>query len=462
MTGRNRSGKDAQMSLRELRASSFGPDFLWGVAQSSFQTEGAWDADGKSPSCWDTFSQRRGTVRNNDNGNVACDFYHRYPEDIRRMREMGFRALRFSLSWPRILSRGTGRVNPKGIDFYSRLVDTCLENGIQPWINLYHWDHPQVLEDRGGWTNRDMNFRFEEYAHVCATRFSDRVSNWMTINEPIAMPLVGYLAGIFPPGRRSLTAFWKAYLNSAIAQGLAAKAIQGANPSNRITTIFPTICHQPLRPDHAGDVTFASQVDHLVTGFYVDLALGRGIRANRLPFFARRVERYLRDGDLERCAYRVDFMGINYYTRIVWKSLPLPFAAGLPVGLKRLGVAPEDVTQMGYQSYPEGIYQVIRQWASLGIPLYITENGSACEDARVEGRVRDVQRKRAYQEHLKQVLRAKDEGADIRGYFAWSYMDNFEWHLGYGVRFGLVHVDYATQERIIKDSGRWMTAFLNQ
>jgi len=401
----------------ELRAADFGNDFTWGVATAAYQTEGAYDLDGRRMSVWDTFSHTDGNVKNNQTGDTACDFYHLYPGDISIIRDLDFNAFRFSLSWSRIVPNGKTGVNQKGIDFYHRVIDTCLEKGIVPWITLYHWDLPQDLEDQGGWRNRDVVKRFSDYVSVCANAYGDKVKHWMVLNEPFAFTALGYMLGMHAPGRYGLKNF------------------------------LPAVHHAVVK-----------RYDAFLNRLFIEPSLGMGYPVADLPFL-HRIGKYILTNDESLMKFNFDFTGVQNYTRtVVQSNLIIPYLLGSPVSPKRRKVG--QITEMGWEVYPEGIYRALKYLAKYPVrDIYVTENGAAFKDVLIEGRIHDIDRIEFYKAYLQQVLKAKREGVNVKGYFAWSLLDNFEWAEGYRPRFGLVYVDFASQKRYIKDSGLWFKNF---
>ncbi len=448
----------------DLARADFGDDFTWGVAHAAYQVEGAWNRDGKGPSIWDTFAHGRSRVpgrrriRDGSDGDVACDFYHRYESDTDLVRELGFDAQRFSISWPRVLPNGTGRVNHAGLDFYDRVVDACLERGVEPWVTLYHWDLPEDLHRRGGWTDRSVLGWFEEYVDVVAARLGDRVRHWMVVNEPASFTLAGYLAGHHAPGVRSPLKFLAAVHHVNLCQAVGARAIRAHAPDAAVGTT-----HVITPPRTTGDgprhQRAARALDAVANRLFLEPNFGLGYPVDDAPFL-RLVDRFRRDGDDRAVEVEWDFLGVQYYTRALVHPFPNPLFPGLPAMSKDHRTY--DLTAMGWEVQPDGIHQALTQVHAYGkVPrLHVTENGAAFPD-RLEGdRVRDPRRTDFYRAHLAEVRRAQRDGVPVHGYFCWSLMDNFEWAEGYVPRFGLVYVDYATQRRVVKDSGRWFQAFL--
>ena len=441
-------------------AEDFGEDFLWGAATAAYQIEGAWNADGKGPSIWDTFSHKRGNVKNNDNGDVACDFYNRYDSDIGLLKDMNMDVFRFSTAWSRVLPEGIGNVNQKGLDFYHRVIDSCLEKGVEPWLTLYHWDLPQALEDRGGWQNRDITNWFEEYTNLITRTYGDKVKNWMVMNEQASFTIVGYMLGMHAPGKMWPKNFLPTAHHSTLCQADGGRIIRANVPDANVGTTFSCSPIDPVNDKHRHDET-TKRFDALVNRLYIEPPQGLGYPMEDLPML-RKMEQYILDGDMKRVEFDFDFYGLQNYTRMVTKANGIiPWMVGTPVPPKKLKPRPE-ITEMNWEVYPEGIYEMLKYFDKYeGIKkIIVTENGCAFPDKVENGRVHDHERKKFYQDYLRNVLRAKTEGVNVAGYFAWSLLDNFEWAEGYDARFGLVHVDFETLERTLKDSGLWFKEFL--
>ena len=459
---------------------TFPKDFIWGVATSAYQIEGAWNEDGRGASIWDTFSHTPGRVVNNENGDVAADHYHRWKEDIALLSDMGIQAYRFSTAWPRILPEGTGKVNKKGLDFYDRIVDELLKRKIEPYVCLFHWDLPQTLQDKGGWPNRDTSAHFAEYARVVAGRLGDRVKVWFTHNEPWVAAFVGHFLGDHAPGKKDIGAAVKSLHHILLSHGLAADAIRAE--IKRPVKIGITLNLNPVHPatDSKKDHEAAERVDMFMNRIVLEPLL-KGTSPIQESSIAKLLTgKLIHEGDLEKI-YRLDILGVNYYSRAVMKHDSV-----FPV-VNVAQVQPEGNEYSGmWEIYPEGMYETLKmvwdyfppsppspsrstpvglpitplQGASRGeggrVEIMVTENGVPVPDGvDFDGRVRDERRIRYLQNHIAQVHRAMKDGIPVKGYFHWSLMDNFEWHLGYGQRFGLVYVDWKTQKRIMKDSGRW-------
>ncbi|WP_187264623.1 GH1 family beta-glucosidase [Pontibacter beigongshangensis] len=441
-----------------MNKNAFGEDFNWGVSTAAYQIEGAHEAEGKGASIWDVFSGTKGKVKLNHNGNLACDFFNRYPDDLQLMQIMHIPNFRFSLSWSRLLPDGYGRLNKAGLDYYNRLIDHCLELGITPWVTLYHWDLPHALEMQGGWTNRLVLEWFQEYAALCVSQFGDRVKHWMVLNEPMVFTGAGYFLGVHAPGRRGFGSFVPAVHHAALCQAIGGRTIRSLQPETTIGTTFSCSYIEPFRP-HEKDVRAARRVDALLNRLFLEPALGLGYPLDDLKFM-RRIEKYMQPGDEEMLAFDFDFIGVQNYTREVVKySFWTPFLQASLVPPRKRNVP---YTLMNWEVYPESIYHILQQFSRYpNIPkLIVTENGAAFPDQLLNGQVHDPQRVSFLQQYLQQVLRAKEEGAKVAGYFVWSFVDNFEWAEGYDPRFGLVHVDYETLQRTIKSSGYWYRDFL--
>lgn len=444
----------------ELRCSDFGRDFLWGVSTSAYQTEGAYNLDGKGLSVWDRFSRKEGKIKNDQTADISCDFYHKYPGDINTIRDLNFDAFRFSLSWPRILPSGKTSINKKGIEFYHRVIDTCLERGIIPWITLYHWDLPQDLEDQGGWRSRDIVNWFSEYVFLCAETFGDKVKHWMVLNEPVAFTTLGYLLGIHAPGKYGLKNFIPAVHHVALCQGIGGRILKENISSARVGTTY-SISVVDAFNQNEDDFLAVKRYDALLNRLFIEPVLGLGYPISDLPFL-NHIEKHILTKDDSLMKFDFDFIGIQNYSRIVVKSNQLiPYVHGLPVSPKRRKV--DQITEMGWEVYPEGIYRALKYYEKYSInDIYITENGAAFKDVLMQGKVHDIDRTKFFKEYLTQILKAKKEGINVKGFFVWSLMDNFEWAEGYNPRFGLVYVDFKSQKRYIKNSGLWFKNFLNK
>ncbi len=436
----------------------FGDDFKWGVSTAAYQIEGAHDLDGKGPSIWDVFSHTKGKIYKGQNADETCDFYHHYAQDIALMNAMNIPHFRFSLSWSRILPHGTGTINYKGIEFYNKVINFCLELGITPWVTLYHWDLPQALEVKGGWTNREIVNWFSEYVSVCVKAFGNRVKHWMVLNEPLVFTGAGYFLGIHAPGRKGLNNFLSAAHHAALCQAEGARIIRSLSPQSKVGTTFSCSFIQALKPTEA-DHRAAVRVDALVNRLFIEPLVGEGYPVNDFKLL-QRLEQFVKDGDEAHLQHNMDFIGVQNYTReIVTHSFAKPLIWARIVDAKCRNA---DHTAMNWEVYPECIYEMLKKFGSYKNvnELIVTENGAAFPDLVINGECNDFKRKQYLQQHIQQVLRAKNEGVNVNGYFVWSFTDNFEWAEGYQPAFGLVHIDFKTQKRLIKSSGHWYSEFI--
>ena len=431
----------------------FPEGFLWGATTSAHQIEGAAAADGKGPSIWDIYERRPGNIRTGETAAVACDHYRRFREDVGLMADLGLKAYQFSIAWPRVMPDGRGRLNPKGMDFYDRLVDALLEAGIRPFAMLYHWDLPQALQEKlGGWANRQVAVLFAEYAAAMAHRLGDRVVDWVTHDEP-GVTMEAYVEGGFAPGIVNKRHGYQVAHNVLLSHGLAVEALRANCPAKPsvgiIQDIWPVHPASDSRQDReAAEWRWELRWDWLLS----PIAFGR--YPERAMDMLGDDKPVVEPGDMSIIAAPMDFMGVNYYSRIV---------AGSRGEVAR--VAGSQYTDMGWEIYPEGMYEVlklVRDLYKLG-PIFIAESGAAfADEVTHDGMVHDPRRMEYHATHLAQVHRAIADGMDVRGYFAWSLMDNFEWSHGFSKRFGLTYVDYPTQRRIIKDSGRWYAKVIEE
>jgi len=430
-------------------ARAFPSDFVWGAATAAYQVEGAATEDGRGESIWDRFSATPGNVANDDTGAIACDTYHRYAEDIRLMRTLGIGAFRLSVAWPRILPEGRGPVNRAGLDFYDRLVDDLLANGLDPYVTLYHWDLPQALEENGGWPVRDTVDAFTEYTEAVVARLGDRVRHWITQNEPWVISWLGYGLGVHAPGRTSDSDALAAGHHILLAHGRAAEVLRREAPDSEVGIAVDLVPMYPFS-DTEADIEAAHREDGFRNRWFLDAVLGRGYPEDMLERYAE-ILPPIADGDLETIAAPLDFLGINYYTRNVVRA-----------GVGEVAMEGAEHTDMGWEVYPDGLRDLlVRLHAEYELPdLYITENGAAFPDSRNNGTVRDPRRIAYLGGHLDAVASAIADGVPVRGYFLWSLLDNFEWAFGYSRRFGIVYVDFETLERVPKDSFAWYRDFI--
>ena len=433
--------------MQDLTA--FGPDFVWGVATSAYQIEGAVAEDGRRPSIWDTFSRVPGAVAGGDTGDVACDHYHRWPEDVALLSRLGVTGYRFSVAWPRVVPGGTGPVNPRGLAFYDRLVDALLDAGIRPFVTLYHWDLPQALQDRGGWPERATAEAFADYAGVVAAALGDRVTDWATLNEPLCSAWIGHLEGRMAPGWTDLTAAVRASFHLHLGHGLAVRAVRANAALTASVGIVNNLSPCEPASDQPEDVAAARRADGHTNRWWLDPIHGRGYPEDMLRVYG--VDLPERGDDLVTIAEPLDWLGVNYYFRDVVADDP----AGPAPHTRAVRVPGSRRTAMDWEVHPAGLTELLlrltREYHAHR--LYVTENGSAYRDRVDAGRVDDPERTRYLEEHLAACAAAVRRGAPLAGYFAWSLLDNFEWAYGYDKRFGLVHVDYPTQTRTVKASG---------
>jgi len=435
----------------------FPPEFMFGTATAAYQIEGGWDADGKGPSTWDTFSHTPGRIRNGETGDVACNTYFDFQTDIDIMAELGLNAYRFSTSWARLLPEGRGRVNPAGLDYYNRLVDALLEKSITPFITLFHWDMPQALEDLcGGFSGRDGAYYFADYAEVVVKTLGDRVDHWITLNEPWEHAMFGHFLGEHAPGKRSPWLYFKTAHHQLLGHGLAVERIKALSPDSQVGI---TLSQFPLYPvqDTPKDRQAAEFADLFINSFYLD-ALFHGQYPQKLWQRLWLFKPPIRSGDMEIINRPFDFLGVNYYSRLFARHIwYLPFFRSWVDREAPPDPAYIEDPQLGAGAYPGGLCELAARYRQdYGNPVvYITENGTGGED-KIEGdRVRDPHRQYYLQAYLGKLSQAIRDGSDIRGYFVWTMMDNFEWNSGFDFRMGLVYVDHATQKRIIKDSAFW-------
>jgi beta-glucosidase len=423
-------------------------DFVWGVSTASYQIEGAVQEGGRGPSIWDRFCRQRGRIANGDTGDVACDHYHRYAEDIDLMRALGVGAYRFSVAWPRILPSGRGAANVAGVAFYDRLIDALLAAGIEPWLCLYHWDLPQALDDRGGWISRDCALWFADYVAVVARRFGDRVKRFATFNEPSVFTLLGYAWGLHAPGIADRTAHLRAIHHVNLGHGAGVEVLRSLVPAASIGAIHN---YQPCypSPDTAENAAAAQLLDAYWNGAFPDPQL----LASYPPSIAGAIEPYQQPGDIAAICRSIDWFGLNHYSPIYCKadaSAHLGFSfSNAPAHLDRTGI--------GWPIYPDGFRETLTKVADrYRLPIYVLENGyGGPEQPDASGEIKDLARIEYLQAYTQAMKAAIGAGADVRGYFAWSLLDNFEWAEGYLQRFGLIHVDYASQRRTPKASAGW-------
>jgi beta-glucosidase len=438
---------------------------MWGVSTSAYQIEGSVDADGRGPSIWDTYSHTPGKIDGGGTGDVACDHYRRWPEDVDLIASLNVNTYRFSLAWPRLFPDGRRR-EQRGFDHYSRLIDALLERGIEPVVTLYHWDLPQALEDVGGWKSRETTERFAEYAAAAFDAYGDRVQWWLTINEPWIIGLLGYLHGLHAPGYSDdVLGEVTVFHHLLLAHGRAVQEYRAGGHTGNVGLAPNLAPHYPAS-DHPADVEVAHASDGYVNRWFLDAAFEGAYPEDMKARYEELLGplEFIRDGDLEVIAQPTDFLGVNYYAPRVMEAVPgdkpWPWRVIVPQGVQTTGGFTDGVarTEAGTPIVPAAftdlLVRVTRDYG--GIPILITENGAVFDDEPgPDGRVRDERRVAFIHDHLAAVHDAVEQGANVIGYCHWSLLDNFEWKLGYAQRFGLVHVDYQTQKRTVKDSGRY-------
>lgn len=442
-----------------IHSSMFDPNFIWGVSTAAYQIEGAHLHEGKSASIWDQFVQKKGKIAGGHHANTACDFHRRYRSDLSLMQSMQIKNFRFSTAWSRILPEGIGAVNEKGMDFYDRLVDECLELDIQPWVTLYHWDLPHALELKGGWTNRDVISWFLEYTEKVVRRLSDRVKNWLVLNEPMVFTGAGYFLGVHAPGRMGIKPFMQSVHHAAICQAQGSHLIHSLQGDAEVGSTFSCSHIEPLTTSER-DVQAAKRMDALLNRLFLEPALGLGYPVRDLPVL-NRLEKVWKSGDEALLKADFDFIGLQNYTReIVSHAFTIPYLQAKIIRADKRNVP---ATVMNWEVYPDSLYHMLKQIGNYPAvhKIIVTENGAAFPDHVIEGEVMDHERKEYLKAYITAMLKASQEGVPVKGYFVWSFLDNFEWAEGYYPRFGLVYVDFKTQQRIIKHSGYWYQRFLS-
>ena len=451
---------------------NFPRDFKWGVATSSYQIEGAAQKDGRGVSVWDTFCATPGKVVNAENGDVACDHYHRFPEDVAIMKELGVTSYRFSIAWPRLFPNGDSVREERGFAFYNRLIDELVANGIEPVVTLYHWDLPQTLEDQGGWANREIIGAFTHYAQACVAAFGDRVTNWITLNEPWCFTWLGYLSGVHAPGRQDLGAAIATAHHTALAHAEATRAMKAVRSDINVGIALNMTTYRVTDRSIQELVELETLMDGQLNRWWLDAMFYGTYPIEVVQAFGEHLESVVMPGDMELVRVVPEFLGVNYYSDSFINPVknqgtqevstnPNPF----PYTQKCDGTPPLPHTDMGWPVTPEGFYELMlrinRDWPMI-TNISITENGSAYPEIPDEfGVVNDERRVQYLSLHLEALARAIADGAPVKSYFAWSLMDNFEWAEGYAKRFGIVHVDFETQVRTLKNSAKFYQSFIN-
>jgi beta-glucosidase len=449
---------DSGIEKNDLNKQLFGDNFDWGVSTAAPQIEGSFDADGRGLSVWDVFSQTKGKTLNGDHPQIATDFYNRYREDILLVKKLNIPNFRFSIAWPRIMPNGTtASLNQAGIDFYNRVIDFCLECGIEPWVTIYHWDLPHALEVQGGWTNREVLNWFNDYVTICAKSFGDRVKHWMVMNEPSVFVGAGYFLGLHAPGRTGVKNFLPAVHHAVLCMAAGGRILRRLCPGAEIGTTFSCSYIEPYS-DKLRDVAAARRVDAILNRLFFEPTIGLGY-PTEVKIFSE-IKKYMLPGDEQLMAFDFDFIGLQNYTReIVKSSFFVPYVGARLIKPEKRNVP---ITAMKWEVYPQAIYHIIKQFDAYPQikKIIITENGAAFPDTVLDGEVDDLLRLQYLQDHIAQILKAKNEGCKVGGYFVWTLTDNFEWAEGYHPRFGIIHVNFETQQRIIKSSGKWYGEFL--
>ena len=447
------------MLLNALSAASFGKDFIWGVAIAAAQNEGAWNVDGRTPSVWDQFAQKKGTIKGGAKPHDGCDFYHRYKEDLLMAKGLGFNTFRFSISWSRILPEGMGRANKEGVQFYNNVIDECLKLGLRPFVTLYHWDLPYALEKEGGWTNYRILQWFSRFATVCAEEFGDRVKDWIVLNEPMGFTSLGYMLGKHAPGKTGLSNFLPAIHHTVLAQAEGGRILRSLVPKAYIGTSFS--CSEVIPfTDSPEDIKAANRIDILLNRLFIEPALGKGYPRDEFKFLEKLEMQNKAWKYTERMTFDFDFIGLQNYFPVCIKHnglIPIVQASEVKASTRKL-----PHTDMGWEINPDSFYRIIKRFWKYGSvkEIIITENGACFKDELKNARVHDDERIAYFESHIAALKKAKQNSVNIAGYMAWTLTDNFEWAEGFKSPFGLVHVDHRTQQRTIKDSGYWWRDFL--
>ncbi|PNW26634.1 glycoside hydrolase family 1 protein [Formosa algae] len=441
-----------------MKSKQFPKHFKWGVTISSYQNEGAYNTHGKGPSIWDTFTNRPAFKKGT--GNTATDFYTNYKADIDQVKALHLDCFRFSISWSRIFPQGTGEINPEGVAFYHDVINYALDVGIEPWVTLYHWDLPQALQDLGGWTNRDILTWFETYVDFCTKTYGPKVKTWIILNEPMSFIGLGYFMGMHAPRKKGLKNFLPAAHHAALCQSLGGRIVRQNVEHANIGTTFSCSYVRPLnrRVMHKNA---AQRIDALLNRFFIEPSLGLGYPTAAIPGL-NRIEKYYQPGDEDLLAFDFDFIGVQYYFKIVAKFSLLPpilFAAEVPAEKRDV-----KTNAMNLEIYPKGLYKMLEQFNQYsGVKdIYITESGQCFEDELIDGKIQDKARINYFKKTFKYTLKAIENKMPIKGYFIWTLIDNFEWAEGTKPRFGIIYNDFKTQKRTLKKSGLWLKSFLRK
>jgi beta-glucosidase len=446
------------MYFGSVKRKHFPRKFIWGVAISAYQTEGAWKTDEKGLSIWDTFTNSK--KFKNGNGNTASDFYHNYKADIRSIKELNLSAFRFSISWARIFPEGVGEPNPKGVKFYHNVIDYCIKKDIEPWVTLYHWDLPQALENQGGWTNREILNWFAYYVEFCTKEYGTKIKNWIVLNEPMSFIGLGYFMGIHAPCRKGIRNFIPAAHHATLCQSLGGRIIRNNVVDAYIGTTFSCSVVSPknILPRH---VKAAKRIDALLNRFFIEPSLGLGYPTDVIPGL-NLIEKYFKPEDKENMKFDFDFIGIQYYFRIVAQFSLLPpilFANEIPAIKRNV-----KVNNLGMEIYPKGLMKMLTKFSKYENVkhLYVSETGVCFDEMLENGKINDNNRIRYYRKTFKICKKAIKNGLKLKGLFLWTLVDNFEWADGFKPRFGIIFNNFKTQKRTIKKSGYWIKEFLSK
>lgn len=444
-----------------ISSTDFSKDFLWGIATAAPQVEGAYNVDGRGLSVWDVFAKRQGKIKDKSNLNYACNFYYRYKDDLLIAKALGFKIFRFSISWSRILPEGTGKINQAGIDFYHNLIDECLRLGLVPYITLYHWDLPYTLHKEGGWTSHYIVKWFAKFVKICCFEFGDKVKNWIVINEPMSYTALGYMIGIHAPGKKGLSNFFPAVFNTALAQAEGGKIIREFVSNANIGTTFSCSEILPYNPNSDVDISAANKIDILMNRLFIEPTLGLGFPNDGFELmdklnFSNKAWRYY-----DKMKFDFDFIGVqNYFPLTIKHNSLIPLINAIEIKPQKRKVP---YTALGWEINANSFYNITKKFAAYESVknIIVTENGACFKDKIINGVVDDIERINYFKSHLTALHKLQIEEPKLKGYFAWTLLDNFEWSEGYAARFGLVHIDFKTQLRTIKQSGYWWRDFLN-
>lgn len=442
-----------------FNAADFGSDFLWGIAIAAAQNEGAHNLYGRGPSIWDQFAIRSGKIKGNAKPDECCDFYHRYKNDLQLVKQMGFKVFRFSISWSRIIPNGTGSVNKEGIHFYHHVIDECIALGLTPCITLYHWDLPLALQKEGGWTSHSLLKWFTKYVTVCMHEYGKKVKQWIILNEPMGFTSLGYMLGKHAPGKSGIQQFFAAVHNAVLAQAEGGRIVRAMVPDAMIGTTFS--CSEVVpASEKKEDIVASKKIDILLNRLFIEPALGMGYPSDNFILMDR-LHLYTKAWKYtERMKFDFDFIGLqNYFPVTVAHQAMIPYVQAIEVKAAKRKVPHTD---LGWEINAKSFYNILKQFADYPNvnKMIITENGACFKDKLHNGMIHDVQRIAYFKSYLRTLLQAKKDGIPIKGYYVWTLTDNFEWSEGFQAPFGLVHVDFKTQQRTIKNSGFWWQQFL--